>query len=368
MNTQGTRSYPVSRSVPDWSRVRRILIVKLRSIGDTVLATPSLIALRRHAPQAEIDIVLEDWVAPLLDGFDPAVTVIPVERSTAARLRTALSLRSRRYDVAFNLHGGTTATFLTRISGARYRFGNASYQYARLHNQLLSSPADFWGRDKMHSAEQQLALIGYAGVPVDDRPKTRLTVTEPAMRSVEKRLGGKGAGAGRLALVHPGTAFVTKQWAVDKYAEVLADLARRGLNPVAVGSPAEAAILADLKSRSTVPVTTLADLTLPEVTAIASAADIFIGNDSGIAHIAAAVGTPSVVVFGSSNRVHWRPWTDAPYEIVYEPFECQPCAGYRCEMFGEPRCIQSVAVDNVIAAIEHVLTIGKRRDARPLRS
>ena len=85
------------------------------------------------------------------------------------------------------------------------------------------------------------------------------------------------------------------------------------------------------------------------------------GNDSGIAHIAAAVATPSVVIFGSSNRDHWRPWTDAPNEIVFEPFSCQPCPGYECKEFGEPRCILSVKPGAVFDAIERVL----RREYNP---
>src|SRR4051794_20886614 len=104
-------------SAVDWPQVKRILVVKLRSIGDTVLSTPSLITLKRHAPQAEIDILLEDWVAPALEGFE-GVNVIKLGESTTDRLKIAWKLRRRRYDVAFNLHGGTTSTFLTWFSGA----------------------------------------------------------------------------------------------------------------------------------------------------------------------------------------------------------------------------------------------------------
>ena len=102
-------------------------------------------------------------------------------------------------------------------------------------------------------------------------------------------------------------------------------------------------------------VLTLDSLTLPEITALASKARLFVGNDSGIAHIAAAVKTPSVVIFGSSNRDHWRPWTDAPNEIVYEEMPCQPCAGYVCEEFDEPKCILSIGAEKVIEAIQEVL-------------
>src|SRR4051812_46956034 len=125
----------------DWGLVKRVLIVKLRSIGDTVLATPSLIALKRFAPNARVDILLEDWVAPLLDGFDAVDKVIRVRLGVADRLKTAWELRRRNYDVAFNLHGGTTATFFTAASGAKHRFGFANYQYSFLYNRVLSSAA-----------------------------------------------------------------------------------------------------------------------------------------------------------------------------------------------------------------------------------
>ena len=120
-------------------------------------------------------------------------------------------------------------------------------------------------------------------------------------------------------------------------------------------------MLDDLKRASAVPVTTFDDLSLPEITALASRAKLFVGNDSGMAHIAAAVNTPSVVIFGSSNRDHWRPWTDAPNEIVFKEFACQPCPGYTCEVYGEPRCILSVAPAKVIAAIESVMALDGRQ-------
>src|SRR6476661_1081795 len=108
---------------------------------------------------------------------------------------------------------------------------------------------------------------------------------------------------------------------------------------VAVATKAEARTLERVVGASRVSIFPFDELSLPQITALAGRAEIFVGNDSGIAHIAAAVGTPTVVVFGSSNREHWRPWTDAPNEVVFREFDCQPCAGYTCEVFGEPRCI-----------------------------
>jgi ADP-heptose:LPS heptosyltransferase len=115
-------------------------------------------------------------------------------------------------------------------------------------------------------------------------------------------------------------------------------------------------VLDELVTEAKVPITTFDDLTLPEITAMASKAKIFVGNDSGIAHIAAAVQTPTVVIFGSSNRDHWRPWTDAPNEIVYKEFACQPCPGYECREFGDARCIREVTPSAVFTALERILS------------
>jgi heptosyltransferase-2/heptosyltransferase-3 len=98
------------------------------------------------------------------------------------------------------------------------------------------------------------------------------------------------------------------------------------------------------------------DLSLPEVTALASRARLFIGNDSGIAHIAAATGTPSVVIFGSSNVTHWRPWTVGQTEVVREELACQPCHGYFCAEFDQPQCILRVPVERVMGAIDRILS------------
>lgn len=342
---------PNSQFAIEWAQVRRILVVKLRSIGDTVLCTPSLIALRRAAPHAQLDILLEDWVAPVLEGAGFVDNVITVGKSSIDRLRAAWALRSANYDVAFNLHGGTTATFFVRASGARHRVGYSYYRYSFLYNHLLSSSSHFWNSEKTHSAEQQLALLGFAGVPVEDRPKSRLSVTKEA----EKSVAGKISVVGEFALMHPAAAFGTKQWAPENFARVAEHLAEKGIRTVAVVTKKERPVLANLQAAASVPIIGLDDCSLPEITALAARARVFVGNDSGLAHMAAAVGTPVAVVFGSSNVDHWRPWTDGPAEVVRESLPCQPCAGYVCSEFFEPRCILSVPVSSVTRAVDRLL-------------
>ena len=349
------------RNPIDWNKVNRVLVVRLRSIGDTVLATPCLIALKRFLPEAQIDILLEDWVAPVLQGFDAVDKVLTVSRDgKKSRFETVAKLRRNRYDAAFNLHGGTTATFFVRASGARHRVGYKSYQYNFLYNHLSPDSREFWQQEHIHSAEHQLGLLGFAGIPVSDRPKSRLVVTEQALKSLAEKFNAKAQrhkGAKILsersafsvqrsafALLHPTAAFESKQWATENFARVAEFLHEKGLNIIAIATPNERKVLANLKQNSRVPIAIFDDLTLPEITALASKAKIFVGNDSGIAHIVAAVETPTVVIFGSSNTHHWRPWTNAPNEIVYSS-----------EEFDKSESIKRITVENVIEAAEKLL-------------
>lgn len=346
---------PLGPSLWDWREVRNVLLIRLRSIGDTVLATPSLNALKRFLPDAQVDILVEDWVAPVLESHPLVDKVIRLERgSLAARARVAREIRSARYDVVYNLHGGTTATFLTRATGARHRVGYASYQYAQLHNHLSPSPLLLWRQPKTHSVEQQLALLGWTGVPVTDRPPTQLAFSPAAEDAVDRRLLEAGLAAQKIALIHPAAAFATKQWAAENFARVVEFLADAGIAGVAIAAPNEQGVL-DALSESCAAKVVRFELSLPEVTALAARSSLFVGNDSGIAHIASAVGTPSVVIFGSSNRTHWRPWNTAPAEVVFEEMSCQPCHGYFCEKFAQPECILRVPVSRVTAAIERIL-------------
>ena len=346
---------PLAPARWDWNNVRKVLVVRLRSIGDTVLATPSLFALKRFLPNAQVDILVEDWVAPVLDNHPHVDNVIALERGGfMTRARVARELRAANYDVVYNLHGGTTATFLTRATGARHRVGFKSYQYGQLHNHQAPSPLLIWEQQKTHSVEQQLALLGWTGVPVTDRPRTSLGISPKAAETVDRLLNEAGLSNQNIALIHPAAAFATKQWATQNFARVVEFLAERGLTSVAIAARGEQALLEQLRSEASVKVVTFA-LSLPEVTALAARSQLFVGNDSGIAHIAAAVGTPSVVVFGSSNIAHWRPWNTAPAEVVFEEMPCQPCHGYFCEQFAQPECILRVPVTRVTAAIDRVL-------------
>ena len=351
---------PLAPARWDWSQVRSVLVVRLRSIGDTVLATPSIHALRRFLPEARIDVLLEDWVAPLLEGSNEIDRVIRLERDKPlAKIAAWRVMKQERYDVAYNLHGGNTSSLLTWASRARHRVGYLRYRGSGMQNHDAPPPSEIWGQEQTHSAEQQLGLLGWTGVPVTDRPASRLPVTAEAAERADRRLRKVGLGdpSRRFALIHPAAAFDTKTWAAANFARVAEHLGARGIASVAVVGPKEARVAEEVVREARIPVATFGDLSLPELSALAARASLFVGNDSGVAHIAAAHGVPQVVVFGSSNVAHWRPWTKAPAEVVREEMPCAPCPGYTCAEFDAPECIRRVPVERVVAAVERVLEV-----------
>lgn len=358
----GAAPRPLAPARWDWSGVRRVLVVRLRYVGDTVLATPSFRALRRFLPDARIDVVLDDWVAPLLDGSPDVDRVISVNPSDpAAGPLLARQLRAERYDVAFNLHGGAPSSLLTWATEATHRVGFVSHKDSRLHNHIAPPPSSLWRELTTHAAEQQLALLGYAGVPVTDRPAARLVATVRGAEGAARRLKDCGPGDGRpFALVHPVAKFDSKTWPAENFARVLEHLAGRGISAVAVGRREEAAGIRAVADASRAPLHYFTDTSLAEVNALAERASLFVGNDSGVAHIAAAMRTPTVVIFGSSNVTHWRPWTSAPAEVVSEEMACAPCPGAHCSEFEKPQCIRRVTTGRVIASVERVLEAAAR--------
>jgi ADP-heptose:LPS heptosyltransferase len=126
---------------------------------------------------------------------------------------------------------------------------------------------------------------------------------------------------------------------------------------MAIASSSETEVLRRLVEASNVTVRVFDDLSLPEITALTDRARLFIGNDSGIAHMAAAVGTPAVVIFGPSNRDHWFPWTDAPNRMVYNELPGRPCPIGICSGPSQSTCIHNIETDKVLAAANELLSL-----------
>ncbi len=296
----------------DLAAIRRVLLVRLRSIGDTVLMTPCISTIKRWRSDVEVDVLLEPFCAPLLESHPGVSRVVEVGRSLGSRLRCARTLRATGYDVAINLNGGTSASLLGFTSGARARVGFSGYQFPRLSNCRVTSSHDVWRRTSVHTVEHQLALVAGIGIPTTADEPTTLVPSDAARESVRRRLSSAGLEPGAYAVFHPDATFESKRWPADRFAALVPLLESRfGLRAVVIG------IDTDLVGRAAGGKgVAMPDLTLAETMALLESAAVFVGNDSGPAHMAAALRRPVVVIFGPSNVELWRPWSTAPSRVV----------------------------------------------------
>ena len=345
--------------LPSLPEGARILIIRLRSLGDTVLTTPTLRALKQWRPDLRLSILLYPRFAPILEGNPNLEEILVLDaEGPGAPLRIArlvAALRERRFAACFNLHGGTLSALLTRLSGAPHRVGFHHFRFPAAYNRRVVL-CDVFGHDRLHSVENQIALFYGAGLPQKEIPALEVFPQARARVSVAQKLAQRGLPAGTpYAVLHPIATFFTKEWPFDRYAALARALEQEhGLAPVFIAGGGEGAKLDAVAQAYGKALLCLEGLPLPELVALLEPAALFVGNDSGPAHIAAALGRPLVVLFGSSSSTVWRPWR-TPHEVVQNYYACNPCRGDRCYAFAQPECILSITLDQVRVAVDRAL-------------
>jgi len=315
-----------------------VVVIRLRSLGDAVLTTPALRILREARPDLDVTVVMDRPFAPLLDESPDIDHVLAVDRG---KTRAAIQkIRVLRPDLCINLHGGVSSAWMTWLSGARYRAGYQHFPKKFVYNIRIPSAQQILGREAeapVHTAEHHASAMFFLGAKPREIPRARLH----AERQEASR---------RYAVLHVAAAYDTKRWPVERFHEVAEALwTRHGVIPVVVAGPGEEGLLTRF-----VEYDTRAGLPIPELKNLIAGASLFVGNDSGPAHIAAAFGVPTAVIFGSSNSAIWGPWK-APAEVIETQWDCKPCPGDRCYAFDEPRCILSVTADSVLNAVDRLL-------------
>jgi ADP-heptose:LPS heptosyltransferase len=342
----------------------RILLIRLRSIGDVVLLTPALHLLKTWRPDLVTCVLVEARFRELLEG-NPDVDEIlsPGEGfiKAASRLRAARALRREEFAVCLNLHGGPTSRFLTRLCRARTKVGFEHFRSPRHYQILIPDPCLILHRPMLHTVEHQACAFFYLGLPRQEIPRARIFVSAEHMAWWKQRRARLGLAPGQeYVMVHPTALYATKQWAAEKFAQLAADLDREmGLKPVFSSGPDEGAALDAIQNASGFAIRRLESSSLGQLAAALSEARLFVGNDSGPAHMAAALSRPLVVIFGSSSSAIWGPWprqsSDPAARVVQNSYECNPCPGDRCYRFERPECILSVSLEQVKSAVEGVL-------------
>ncbi|UCF36873.1 MAG: glycosyltransferase family 9 protein [Acidobacteriota bacterium] len=334
---------------------RRILFVRLRSLGDTVLMTPALEVVKRSEPDSLVAVVCEEPFHQVLIGnpnVDLSLTA-PRRASFRQRLELVRQVRAFGPDVAIDLHGGTTAAFLTTVSSAKLRVGYAQSRNSYLYNSTVPSSKEVWKKESLHTVEHQLTPLLHLGLEVQPIPRLRVPVGEAELSHVDRRLAELGVVPGFL-LLQPAAAFDTKQWPVEHFAGLIERIRSKGQEVVVTCGPGEEHLLDRLNSLCGSGLKTVPPGSVSDFSALAHRSRGFIGNDTGTTHIAAALGKPVVVIFGSSDWKVWAPW-GVDYELIRADLPCIPCPGYHCLEFERPKCILSITEEEVFRAVERLL-------------
>ena len=254
----------------------RVLILRLRSLGDCVLTTPALQLLREHRPDFDVRVMVD---APFREVFD--------ELAMAPTLVNAVRFRPH---LTVNFHGGTRSMRLMAASLARHRAGFGHHSGAWLYNIRIPKAQEILGVErKVHTAEHLASAMFYLGVPRREIPRASLRAAAPEPRPP-------------YAVLHPFAATREKTWPAERFVQLARQLRREhGLEAHIIGAAAD-----DFTAFEEFPVHR--GTPLSEIKSLLSRAELFIGNDSGPAHMAAAFGVPVLVFFGPSDPVVWAPW------------------------------------------------------------
>lgn len=349
-------------------RVRRALIIKLRHHGDVLLASPVLSVLKHHAPQAEIDALVYADTAQMLTLHPSLAQLHTVDRNwkrasrvaqARAEWRLFSALRARRYDLIVHLTDHPRGAWLARLLGAPYAVGpklgseacwwrgSFTHRYAQVkHN----------GR---HVVERNLDALRRIGIqPNDDERGLTLIAGEDAQRRVCELLDNHRLQPGGFIHLHPASRWLFKCWPVERNAALIDALGADGWPVVLTAAPERreqdmvAAILAASHCAS---VNLAGQLSLKELAALSAQARLFIGVDSAPMHIAAAVGTPVVALFGPSSDSDWGPWATDSRVIASTRHACRPCGLDGCGGGKVSECLTTLPVEPVLQAARALL-------------
>jgi predicted lipopolysaccharide heptosyltransferase III len=293
----------------------------------------------------------------MLSGNPDVDEIIVLDKgSLAAQWRLIAGLRSRRFDTVIDLTDGDRSAFLSWISGAPVRIGfNDEKRWrGRCYTTVVS------GQSGGHRVERDLAALEPLGIIARDRTP-RLWLTAEDETHAQELLDRLGVRTDRsLVVIQPGARYWFKAWPADRFAELADRLTAEYHCQVLIGGSAQEADLAYqivhvAKCR---PIVLAGQVGIKPFAAILKQSALFVGNDSGVMHIATAVGTPVVALFGPSNPQEWGPRGGA-CEIIYKELDCRACFHPTCHR-GDQNCMKLISVDEVMMASKRLMACANR--------
>lgn len=350
----------------DLASVRRVLIIKLRHHGDVLLTSPVFSVLKQQAPHLDIDALVYKDTQEMLSLHPDISQLHTIDRSwkkqglyrqLQAELGLVKQLRERNYDLIITLTEHKRGAWLVRLLNPRWSVGPDGH-YGKMFSKSFSHRYLQVPGNRRHTIEIHLDALRRIGIyPLEDQRKLVLVSGHDAEVTLATKLAELQLQAGHYVLIHPSSRWLFKSWSVEKMATLIQTLQQRGW-PVlltAAPDPAELAIVEAIQSHLYHPVTSLAgQLTLKELAAAINQARLYIGVDSVPMHIASAMQTPCVALFGPSGDIEWGPW-QVPHRVVAAHVSCRPCGNAGCGGGWNSECLNMITVKQVLSAVDAVL-------------
>ena len=349
-----------------FASLRRALIIKLRHHGDVLLTSPVFANLKAVAPQCEIDALVYQDTAALLEDHPAIAQIHCIDRGwkklaplaqLGAEWDLLAALRHREYDLVIHLTEHRRGAWLTRLLRPRWSVAPARRKGGRFWQNSFSRLVQSPGHALRHTVERNLDALRVLGC--HPAPAQRGLVLVPgaaATASVDGLLHAAGCDAGFIHL-HPGSRWLFKCWPAAKTAALIDLLNAEGYPIVLSAAPdaKEMALIAAIRALTAAPLLDLSGrLSLRELAALTARARLFVGVDSAPMHIAAAMGTPVAVLFGPSGDQEWGPWM-VRQRVLTSEHSCRPCGQDGCGGSKVSDCLVSLPVAQVFAACQALL-------------
>lgn len=352
----------------------KILLIRLRLIGDVVFTTPAIRAVRRARPDARITYLVERESAPVVEGNPHVDEVLVVPRSRGLSrvlddVRLARRLRRERFDTVIDMHGGPRSGWLTLATGAPERIGYAIPGRAWMYTRAVARPRELRARHSVLNQWDLLhALEGWTHGDADPvRDPVEMAPDPRAERRVAERLAACGVSAVHdLIVVHVSAGNPFRRWPEDAFVRLVTGLALSPTRRLILSSgPSDRSAAeriardarAALGSTAAARVLDFGDFDLAELRALVARSRLFVGGDTGPLHIAATTATPVVAVFGPTLPERSSPWRDPAYAtaaVGVDGLPCRPCDQRQCAP-GDYRCLTTLMPEDVLAAAERLL-------------
>ena len=351
----------------DLNTIRRVLVIKLRHHGDVLLTSPVFSVLKNHAPHLEIDALVYQDTADML-MLHPAISQVHcIDRKwknagiwaqISAEWRLFSALRSRHYDLIVHLTPHPRGAWLKRLLGARYGVTQSARNKGKFWRNSFSHMFPGPKGNPRHMAELNLDALRRIGVyPTASEKHLVLTPGAEANSSITTLLQQHNLHDHGFIHVHPTSRWLFKCWTPEKMTELIMSLQAQGHHIVITAAPSseEMDMVKTILSGLTQPVTDLSGkLSLKQLAALTARARCFIGVDSAPMHIAAAMQTPVVVLFGPSGEQEWGPWM-TPQRVITSSHSCRPCGNDGCGGSKVSECLTTLPVPRVLHAVEDLL-------------